>query len=57
MKHFRTITVLGGAGIFLYGLWTVYHPLAPIVGGLACVYVGILLDREHEQKESRRGPD
>ena len=58
-KLFLDAGVLAGLGIFVYGLYLVWHPLAPLLGGLmlaaACFFAGYDKHRRDALDRARRG--
>lgn len=39
-----------GLGLFVYGVWSIYHPAGFIVAGLLLLAFSLLLDRQKEPR-------
>jgi hypothetical protein len=58
-KIFLDFGAIVGAAFFLFGLYLIWHPLAPLVGGLllaaACLFAGYDQTRTDAMQRSRGG--
>ncbi|HZT29257.1 MAG TPA: hypothetical protein VFA33_05205 [Bryobacteraceae bacterium] len=46
----ENVLFFGGLASVVYGCWTVWHPLGPLVGGGLAVWVSMLTSLERESK-------
>ena len=54
LLHVKLGTYYGGGALTVYGTWLAWHPLGFVVGGLALVWVSLVIDKQLANSEKER---
>ena len=54
LKITQDAGVVAGVALFVYGLWLIYHPLGPIVGGLLLTVISFFPAYDRMRKGGTR---